>query len=225
MLAGCQGQVGFDVARQVYMGFAVGKGNFIGAVPGLIGEIGVAGVIPGGDFTTADTVGVAQPQYQMECGTLLDVVIGQGLLLLQLLAGENQPLLRRRDTLSFLDLDLQSQDRVRGLHLQRNILPGKGSYCDLDASLRRCGDRYEGEHHAQGQQNAQDASFHLLSSIFRVDVLCAVGHTRQYDRFVGTTPDGPFTNKIIIYILILSYVSAGIKGKNKNRAEYFFGGE
>ena len=43
-----------------------------------------------------------QPQDQVKGGLLLDVVIGQGPAVLQLLAGENQPLLVRGDALLVL---------------------------------------------------------------------------------------------------------------------------
>ena len=48
----------------------------------------------------------AKPQHQVERRLLLDVVVGQRPAVRQLLAGEDQPLLVRRDPLLLLDLCL-----------------------------------------------------------------------------------------------------------------------
>ena len=53
----------------------------------------------------------------MESTLLLDVVVREGPAVLQLLAGEDEPLLVRRDALLVLDLGLYVLDRVRGLDL------------------------------------------------------------------------------------------------------------
>ena len=45
-----------------------------------------------------------QPQYQVEGGLLLDVVVRESPSVLQLLAGEDQPLLVRRDPLLVLHI-------------------------------------------------------------------------------------------------------------------------
>jgi hypothetical protein len=54
---------------------------------------------------------------QVECGFLLDVVIGQSTAVLKLLPGEDQALLVWRDSLLVLDLRLNVIDSIRGLHL------------------------------------------------------------------------------------------------------------
>uniref|UniRef100_J3MGX3 Uncharacterized protein n=1 Tax=Oryza brachyantha TaxID=4533 RepID=J3MGX3_ORYBR len=54
----------------------------------------------------------------MEGGLLLDVVIRKGPPILKLLAGKDQTLLVRGNTLLVLDLGLHVVDRVRGLNLQ-----------------------------------------------------------------------------------------------------------
>jgi len=48
----------------------------------------------------------------------LDIVIGERATILELLAGENQALLIRWDTLLVLDLGLHIVDRIAGLHLE-----------------------------------------------------------------------------------------------------------
>merc|ERR1719209_1553402 len=63
-----------------------------------------------------------QPEDKVEGGLLLDVVVGQSPAILQLLAGEDKPLLVRRDSLLVLDLRLHVLDRVRRLHLEGDSL-------------------------------------------------------------------------------------------------------
>ena len=60
----------------------------------------------------------------MQSGLLLDVVVGQGSAILELLAGEDQALLVWRNALLVLDLCLNVVDGVRGLHLQGDGLAG-----------------------------------------------------------------------------------------------------
>ena len=55
----------------------------------------------------------------------MDVVVGEGSAVLQLLAGENQTLLVRRNTLLVLDLRLDIVDGVGRLDLQSNGLAGE----------------------------------------------------------------------------------------------------
>jgi hypothetical protein len=62
----------------------------------------------------------------MEGRLLLDVVIGESAAILKLLAGENQALLVRRDTLLVLNLALDIVDGVRGLDLKGDGLAGEG---------------------------------------------------------------------------------------------------
>ena len=77
----------------------------------------------------------AEAEHQVQRRLLLDVVVGEGAPVLQLLAGEDEPLLVRRDALLVLDLGLHVVDGVRGLHLQRDRLPRQGLHEDLH--LRR----------------------------------------------------------------------------------------
>jgi hypothetical protein len=62
----------------------------------------------------------------MEGRLLLDVVIGESAAILKLLAGENQALLVRRDTLLVLNLALDIVDGIRGLNLEGDGLAGEG---------------------------------------------------------------------------------------------------
>ena len=67
----------------------------------------------------------------MEGGLLLDVVVGQGAAIFQLLAGEDEALLIRGDALLVLDLGLDVVDGVRRLDLKGDGLAGKGFDEDL----------------------------------------------------------------------------------------------
>jgi hypothetical protein len=67
----------------------------------------------------------------VEGGLLLDVVVSQGASVLQLLPGEDQPLLVRRDSLLVLDLSLDIVDGVAALHLEGDGLPSQGLHEDL----------------------------------------------------------------------------------------------
>jgi hypothetical protein len=73
----------------------------------------------------------AEAEHQVESGLLLDVVVGEGAAVLELLAGEDEALLVRRDALLVLDLGLHVVDGVRGLHLQRDRLARQGLHEDL----------------------------------------------------------------------------------------------
>ena len=70
----------------------------------------------------------------MQGALLLDVVVGQRAAVLQLLAGENQALLVRRDALLVLDLLLDVLDSIRGLNLQGDGLSSQGLYENLHTS-------------------------------------------------------------------------------------------
>merc|ERR1719393_862279 len=72
-----------------------------------------------------------QPEDKVKSRLLLDVVVGQSLTILQLLASEDQPLLVRGDSLLVLDLGLDILDRVRGLHLKGDGLAREGLHENL----------------------------------------------------------------------------------------------
>merc|ERR1712137_431317 len=67
----------------------------------------------------------------MKGGLLLDVVVGQGAAIFQLLTSENQSLLIRRDTFLVLNLLLDILDSVRGVDIESDGLARKGLDEDL----------------------------------------------------------------------------------------------
>ncbi|CAL9037655.1 unnamed protein product [Musa banksii] len=71
------------------------------------------------------SLAAAEAEHQVEGGFLLYVVVRQGAAVLELLPGEDEPLLVRRDALLVLDLSLDVVDGVRALHLQCDRLPGE----------------------------------------------------------------------------------------------------
>ncbi|KFQ80639.1 hypothetical protein N337_11064, partial [Phoenicopterus ruber ruber] len=75
-----------------------------------------------------------QAQHKMEGGLLLDVVVGQGAPIFQLLAGEDQPLLIRRNAFLVLDLGLDIFNGVTGLNFQGDGLARQGLHKDLHAT-------------------------------------------------------------------------------------------
>merc|ERR1712076_134315 len=73
-------------------------------------------------------------ENEMEGGLLLDVVVGEGPSVLELLASKDQPLLVRGDALLVLDLGLHILDGVRGLDLEGDGLAREGLHEDLHTS-------------------------------------------------------------------------------------------
>jgi len=68
----------------------------------------------------------------MESGLLLDVVVGEGSSVLQLLACEDQALLVRRNAFLVLDLRLNIVDSIAGLDLKSDGLAGD---CEMLADV------------------------------------------------------------------------------------------
>jgi len=79
-------------------------------------------------------VSPAQAQDEVEGGLLLDVVVGEGASVLELLPGEDETLLIGGDALLVLDLGLDVVDRVRGLDVEGDGLAGEGLDEDLHAT-------------------------------------------------------------------------------------------
>eukprot|EP00601_Ochromonadales_sp_CCMP2298_P002221 CAMPEP_0173177652 /NCGR_PEP_ID=MMETSP1141-20130122/5106_1 /TAXON_ID=483371 /ORGANISM="non described non described, Strain CCMP2298" /LENGTH=102 /DNA_ID=CAMNT_0014100069 /DNA_START=137 /DNA_END=445 /DNA_ORIENTATION=+ len=77
--------------------------------------LAVEGLRQGGEGGVEHTA--TEAEDQVEGGLLLDVVVGKGAAILELLAREDQTLLVRRDALLVLDLLLDIINRVRGLDL------------------------------------------------------------------------------------------------------------
>jgi len=82
----------------------------------------VAVVLAGQDLQGRLDDTTTQAEHQVEGGLLLDVVVGQGAAVFQLLTGEDQTLLIRRDALLVLDLGLHVLDRVGTLDIEGNGL-------------------------------------------------------------------------------------------------------
>merc|ERR1719515_496758 len=76
----------------------------------------------------------AQTENQVEGGFLLDIVVRKGATILQLFAGEDQPLLVGWDALLVLDLGLDVLDGVRGLDLKGDCFTSQGLDEDLHSS-------------------------------------------------------------------------------------------
>ena len=70
----------------------------------------------------------------MQRRLLLDVVVGERAAVLELLAGEDEALLVRRDALLVLDLLLHVLDRVRRLHVESDGLARESLDEDLHAA-------------------------------------------------------------------------------------------
>merc|ERR1711962_1831605 len=76
----------------------------------------------------------SQPENQMERRLFLNVVIGECPAVLELLAGEDQPLLVRGDSLLVLNPSLDVLNAVASLDLKGDGLAGEGLNKDLHAS-------------------------------------------------------------------------------------------
>ena len=70
----------------------------------------------------------------MEGGFLLNVVVGQGAAVLELLASKDKALLIRGDALLVLDLRLHVVDGIRALDLESNGLAGERLHEDLHST-------------------------------------------------------------------------------------------
>jgi len=89
----------------------------------------------GVDLLLALLATTTQAQHQVEGGLLLDVVVGQGAAVLELLSGEDQALLVGGDALLVLDLGLDIVDGVGRLHLEGDSLAREGLHEDLHDCL------------------------------------------------------------------------------------------
>jgi hypothetical protein len=72
-----------------------------------------------------------ETEHQVKGALLLDVVVSKRAPVLKLLAGEDEPLLVRRDALLVLDLGLDVVNGVGRLHLEGDGLAGEGLNEDL----------------------------------------------------------------------------------------------
>ena len=67
-----------------------------------------------------------EAKHQVKSRLLLNVVVGEGTSILQLLAGKDETLLVRWNSLLVLNLGLHGLDGIRGLDLQGNGLSSEG---------------------------------------------------------------------------------------------------
>ncbi|KFP36543.1 hypothetical protein N324_10282, partial [Chlamydotis macqueenii] len=81
-----------------------------------------------------DLHATSQAQHKMEGGFFLDVVVGQGAPIFQLLASKDQPLLIRGNAFLVLDLGLDVFNGVTGLNLEGDGLACQGLHKDLHAT-------------------------------------------------------------------------------------------
>ena len=81
-------------------------------------------------------VSSSESEHQVKGRFLLDVVVGQGSSILQLLSSEDESLLIGRNALLVLDLLLDILNGVAGLHLQSDGLPSEGLDEDLHSSSK-----------------------------------------------------------------------------------------
>ena len=78
-----------------------------------------------------------ETQHQVQSRLLLDVVVRQSPAILELLAGEDEPLLVGRDPLLVLNFRLHIVNGIRGLDLERDGLARQGLHKDLHGA-RHC---------------------------------------------------------------------------------------
>jgi hypothetical protein len=85
----------------------------------------------------------AQSQDEVQRGLLLDVVVADRALIVQLLAGEDQTLLLRRDTFLVLYLRLHVGDRVAVLHVESDRPASQRFHKDLHRSTAQSQDEVQ----------------------------------------------------------------------------------
>ncbi|KAJ0955743.1 hypothetical protein HanPSC8_Chr01g0006381 [Helianthus annuus] len=76
----------------------------------------------------------SQPENKVQSGFLLDVVIGQGSAILELLSSEDEPLLVRWNTFLVLDFSFDIVNGVRALDFKGDCLSGESFDEDLHAT-------------------------------------------------------------------------------------------
>ena len=114
----------------------IGRDAFLVLDLGLHVVDGVAGLDLEGDGLASkslheDLHTTAETEDEMKGGLLLDVVVGEGAAVLELLASEDETLLIRGDTLLVLDLSLDVVDGVGRLDLESDSLTREGLDEDL----------------------------------------------------------------------------------------------
>ena len=99
-----------------------------------VGGLDLEGDGLSGQSLHEDLHSTTETKDQVESRLLLDVVVGEGAAILELLPSEDKTLLVRGNAFLVLDLLLHSLDSVGGLDLEGDCLPGEG----LHENLHRC---------------------------------------------------------------------------------------
>ena len=99
-----------------------------------VGALDLQGDGFAGEGLDEDLHATAETEDEMEGGLLLDVVVGEGAAVLELLSGEDQPLLVWWDPFLVLDLGLDVVDGVGALDLEGDGLSRQGLDEDLHAT-------------------------------------------------------------------------------------------
>jgi len=108
--------------------------NFLLDVLDAVRALDLEGDCLAGESLDEDLHASSEPEDQVKGGLLLDVIVGECPAVLQLLAGEDEPLLIRWDSFLILDFLFDILDAVRALNLKGNCLAGESLYEDLHAS-------------------------------------------------------------------------------------------
>ena len=121
----------------------IGRDAFLILDLGLDGLNSVGGFDVQGDGLAGESLhedlhSTAESEDQVNGGLLLNVVVGEGFAIVQLLAGEDQSLLVPWDTLLVLDLSLHILDGISRLAIKSNSLARKGLNEDLHWHLACC---------------------------------------------------------------------------------------
>jgi len=127
----------------------IGRNTFLVLNLGLNVLNGVTGLNVQSDGLTGqgldeDLHTTSESQHQVKGGLLLDVVVGKGSSIFQLLSSENESLLVGRNTFLILDLRLDVLDSVTGLNVQSDGLSGQS----LDENLHTTS---KSEHQVKGR--------------------------------------------------------------------------
>ncbi|KAL9261646.1 hypothetical protein AKJ16_DCAP03184 [Drosera capensis] len=96
-----------------------------------IGALHLQGNGLAGEGLHEDLHPTAKTQHQVKGRLLLDVIVSKGAAILQLLAGEDQPLLVRWDPFLVLNLGLDVVNGVRAFHLEGDCLASECLHEDL----------------------------------------------------------------------------------------------
>jgi len=97
---------------------------------------GFLGAVPKGTLVLLPAITTSESEYQVEGGLLLDVVVGEGTAILELLSGEDEALLVWWDSLLVLDLGLDVVNGIGRLNLKGDGLSGEGLDEDLHSSAK-----------------------------------------------------------------------------------------